>query len=129
MEAVKNGSEDPGYDATISFDQNANAEEIVGYYLVLHSEDPFRIWLNNVEGIELSEQDKEVTKILGNLYLKNNKLFDTDMNKEKIIQQMEALIDIEQDDSVAEQVSTRIWNKAIRASIDIVKKGGINSGL
>lgn len=76
VEAVKNGSEDPGYDATIFFDQNANAEEIVGYYLVLHSEDPFRIWLNNVEGIELSEQDKEVTNILEGL----EKLSDADMN-------------------------------------------------
>lgn len=69
VEAVKNGSEDPGYDATISFEQDANAEEIVGYYLVLHSEDPFRIWLNNVEGIELSEQDKEVTRIFESLKL------------------------------------------------------------
>lgn len=51
------------------------------------------------------------------------------MNKGKVIQQMEALIDTEQDDSVAEQVSARIWNKAIRACIDIVKKGGVNSGL
>lgn len=64
LEAVENGSKDPGYDATISFEQNANAEEIVGYYLVLHSEDPFKTWLSNIEGINLSEQDKEVTKIL-----------------------------------------------------------------
>lgn len=56
-------------------------------------------------------------------------LINYSMNKGKAIQQMEALIDTEQDDSVAEQVSTRIWNKAIRACIDIVKKGGINSGL
>ena len=56
-------------------------------------------------------------------------LINYSMNKGKVIQQMEALIDTEQDDLVAEQVSTRIWNKAIRASIDIVKKGGINSGL
>lgn len=39
---------------------------------------------------------------------------------------MEALKDVTQDDSVAEQVSTRIWNKAIQACIQIVKDGGIN---
>lgn len=76
MEAVENGSEDPGYDASISFDENANTEEIVGYYLVLHSEDPFKTWLSNIEGINLSEQDKEVTKILEGL----EKLSDADMN-------------------------------------------------
>ena len=48
------------------------------------------------------------------------------MNKEKVIQQMEALKDVEQDDSVAEQVSTRIWNKAIQSCIKIVKAGGMN---
>ena len=73
LKAVENGSEDPGYDATISFEHDANAEEIVGYYLLLHK-DPFKTWLNNIEGINLSEQDKEVTKILGNLYFRNNKL-------------------------------------------------------
>lgn len=39
---------------------------------------------------------------------------------------MEALKDVTQDDSVVEQVSTRIWNKAIQACIQIVKDGGIN---
>ena len=71
--------------------------------------------------------------------MRNKKLSDTDMeiwylindlpvnmNKEKVIQQMEALKDVTQDDSVAEQVSTRIWNKAIQACIQIVKDGGIN---
>ena len=71
--------------------------------------------------------------------MRNKKLSDTDMeiwylindlpvnmNKEKVIQQMEALKDVIQDDSVAEQVSTRIWNKAIQACIQIVKDGGIN---
>lgn len=75
MEAVENGSEDSGYDASISFDEIANAEEIVGYYLVLHK-DPFKTWLSNIEGINLSEQDKEVTKILEGL----EKLSDADMN-------------------------------------------------
>ena len=49
-----------------------------------------------------------------------------DMNKEKVIQRMETLKDVAQDDSVAERVSTQIWNKAIQACIQIVKAGGIN---
>lgn len=40
-----------------------------------------------------------------------------DMNKEKVIQRMETLKDVAQDDSVAERVSTQIWNKAIQACI------------
>ena len=50
----------------------------------------------------------------------------TDMNKENVIQQMEALKDVKQDDSVAEQLTTRIWNKAIQSCIQIVKAGGMN---
>lgn len=46
-----------------------------------------------------------------------------DMNKEKVIQRMERLLDVAQDDSVAEQVSTNIWNKAIQACIRIVEAG------
>ena len=49
------------------------------------------------------------------------------MNKKKVIQQMEALKNVEQDDdSVAEQISTRIWNKAIQSCIQIVKAGGMD---
>lgn len=63
-EVSKSGSNDPGYDATMIFDETANAEEVVGYYLVYHAENPLRDWLINIEGIDLSEQDKEVTNIL-----------------------------------------------------------------
>ena len=46
------------------------------------------------------------------------------MNKafEKILERLEATNDIEQDDSVAEIVSTRIWNKAIHRAKQIVKE-------
>lgn len=63
-ETSKNGSKDSGYDATILFDETANAEEVVGYYLVYHKENPLQDWLENTEGINLSEQDKEVTRVL-----------------------------------------------------------------
>lgn len=66
---------------------------------------------------KLSDTDMEIWYLINELPV--------DMNKEKVIQEMEALKDVAQDDSVAEQVSTRIWNKAIQACIQIVKVGGI----
>ena len=46
------------------------------------------------------------------------------MNKafEKILDMLEDTKDIEHDDSVAEVVSTRIWNKAIHRAKQIVKE-------
>lgn len=67
---------------------------------------------------KLSDADMEIWHLINEL--------PADMNKENVIQQMETLKDVEQDDSVAEQISTRIWNKAIQACIQIVKDGGIN---
>lgn len=64
---------------------------------------------------KLSDADMEIWHLINEL--------PADMNKEKVIQQMEALKDVTQDDSVVEQVSTRIWNKAIQACIQIVKDG------
>lgn len=42
---------------------------------------------------------------------------------DKVVEQLEGLKDTEQDDSVAEFISTRIWNKAISKAIAIVKGG------
>lgn len=44
---------------------------------------------------------------------------------DKVLEKLERLKDTEQDDSTAEIVSTRIWNKAIQNAISIVKGGGI----
>ena len=49
----------------------------------------------------------------------------TAFDVDKVMEQLEELKSVEQDDSVAEIVSTRIWNKAIQKSIGIVKGGGI----
>ena len=49
----------------------------------------------------------------------------TAFDNKKVIEKLENLKDIPQDDSVAEIVSTRIWNKAIEKAIKIVEKGGI----
>lgn len=67
---------------------------------------------------KLSDADMEIWHLINEL--------PADMNKEKVIQRMEALKDVTQDDSVAERVSTQIWNKAIQACIQIVKADGIN---
>lgn len=45
---------------------------------------------------------------------------------DKVVEQLEKLKDTEQDDSVAEMVRTRIWNKAIQSTISVVKGGGVN---
>ena len=69
-EVSNDGSKAPRYDASMLLDETANTEEVVGYYLVYHEENPLKDWLNNlhIKGIDLiSEQDKEVTKILKEL--------------------------------------------------------------
>lgn len=48
----------------------------------------------------------------------------TTFDLDKVMGQLEELKSVEQDDSVAEIVSTRIWNKAIQETIGIVKGGG-----
>lgn len=40
---------------------------------------------------------------------------------ERIVEQLEEAKDIAHDDSMAETVSTRIWNKAIQTAIGVVK--------
>lgn len=49
----------------------------------------------------------------------------TAFDLDKVAEQLEELKSVEQDDSVAEIISTRIWNKAIQKSIGIVKGGGV----
>lgn len=49
----------------------------------------------------------------------------TAFDKEKVIEELNDAKDNPHDDSVAEIISTRIWNKAITKSTKIVEKGGI----
>lgn len=56
--------------ATDIFETTANAEEVVGYYIVYHKESALKDWSDNIKGIELSEQDKQVDRILKELYPK-----------------------------------------------------------
>lgn len=61
------GVEDIDYACTMEFDQTANAEEVVGYYLINYEWNPLKGWLENTENIELTSQDEEVTRILKEL--------------------------------------------------------------
>ena len=63
--------EDIDYACTMEFDQTANAEEVVGYYLTNYEWNPLKGWKENTKGIDLTEQDKEVTRLLEELD-KNN---------------------------------------------------------
>ena len=49
----------------------------------------------------------------------------TAFDKEKVIRELQKMKDVPHDDSVAEIVSTQIWNKALQKAIKIVEKGGI----
>ena len=61
----------------------------------------------------------------GNRMLDMIKRSSTAFDKEKVIEELKDAEDIPHDDSMAEITSTRIWNKAIKKSIEIVEKGGI----
>lgn len=55
-------------EATEHFEECANAAQVVGYYLVYHEENSLTVWKNNIEGRELTNQDKEITKILERIF-------------------------------------------------------------
>lgn len=64
-ELKESNVEDIDYACTMEFDQTANAEEIVGYYLINYEWNPLKEWLENLQyAPEITEQDKEVTRIL-----------------------------------------------------------------
>lgn len=73
-EADKNIKENGGssnilsYIATEIFEETANAEEIVGYYIMYHKDSALRDWTDNIQGLHLTEQDIEVNRILMELY-------------------------------------------------------------
>lgn len=72
----------------------------------------------NMRNARLSDSDMEIWNLINELPV--------EMDKEKILERMEKLKDTEQDDTVAERISTQIWNKAIQHCISIVKSSGVN---
>lgn len=67
-EAGEECSDDVTALATEVFEEKCGVDEVVGYYIVLHEDSALKDWKDNITGIELSEQDKEVDKILRELY-------------------------------------------------------------
>lgn len=59
---------DPGYTATMEFEECCNADEVVGYYLVYHKDSTLKDWLDNTADVKMTEQDKEVDRILKELF-------------------------------------------------------------
>ena len=58
---------DIDYTCTMEFDETANAEEVVGYYLTHYDKHAFETWMENIKYIELTGQDKEITRIFEEL--------------------------------------------------------------
>lgn len=79
---------------------------------------------SNVESAEDRKISREVYFAIQNC-MKAIEKQPTAFDLDKVVEQLEELKSVEQDDSVAEIVSTRIWNKAIQKSIGIVKGGGV----
>ena len=64
---VPNNEIDEAY--TIKFDDTCLTEEVVGYYIVNYEWGPLKGWLENLQIVKNpTEQDKEVTKILTELF-------------------------------------------------------------
>lgn len=63
--------EEENYDTDLAienFEETSNTEEVVGYYIMYHKEHALKYWLCNTNGIKMSKQDKEVDKILKELF-------------------------------------------------------------
>ena len=67
-EMKEEGVRDIDCACTMEFDQTANAEEVVGYYLANYGDNALKDWKANTEDIEMTEQDKTVTEILEQLF-------------------------------------------------------------
>ena len=59
------------YDSSFAherFDEDCNAEEIVGYYIYYYGDDALKTWRDNIEGRVITDEIREVTRILEYLY-------------------------------------------------------------
>lgn len=63
------------------FEVDANSAEVVGYYLEAYPYDYFPVWLDNIYGITLTDQDKEVSLILNKLWDEQFGKYDLDVYK------------------------------------------------
>jgi len=71
-ELVKKYENDPDYDgtqATYEFEDTATVDQIVGFYILCEGDRALIQWRENIDGLDLTEKDISVTKILEELYL------------------------------------------------------------
>ena len=75
-ERAKNELEEEGADlsntsdlATEIFEETANAEQVIGYYIHYHGDDALKDWLGNTNGLIFSERDEEIDSELKRLFV------------------------------------------------------------
>lgn len=76
FESIKNEFDSEEYARDVAYDsviQTANTEEVVGYYITYYEDDALKQWINDMKGIELQGQDKEIQKVLYELYGMNKR--------------------------------------------------------
>ena len=129
------------------------ADEIVGYYMEFHPEGdgepdrPYRDWLDNTEGLELTPLDKEITRILKALYAPNESKqsealetyacfidFATEDDAKKGMEIVKGWHPFRNDtavliDSLGEDAANRLWNdwkqKCVKAGLAISDAGEV----
>lgn len=70
-ELIDKWKDDPDYDgtqATCEFEDTCTVDEIVGFYIACENEQALMRWKENINGLDLSEKDLVVNKILEELY-------------------------------------------------------------
>ena len=67
-EAWQEGVEYDSSYAQERFDEECNAEDIVGYYINYEGDDALKTWRENIEGRVITDEIREVTRILEYLY-------------------------------------------------------------
>ena len=56
-------------EAVEHFEETANAEEVVGYYLSHYGDDAYKAWEDNTSNIELNDEHKSIGEILSSIVL------------------------------------------------------------
>ena len=62
------GEYDDPDEATEQFEKTASVEEVVGYYVFNEGDWALKQWLINTEGIVMTDRDREIERILEELY-------------------------------------------------------------
>lgn len=97
-------------------------DDLISWKVLFDELSSLRIELNGIScRKEFKKTVKEVLDCVKHVVEDQPTAFD----KEKVMEELESTKDIAHDDSIAEIISTKIWNRAIQKAIKIVEKGGI----